>query len=127
MPPSTRYYSFELRYAKFRHRLTKIYLFIKLYIGHHFGLSNKLFRVSNTPMQNIEEKHPNNSIINLAKQKPKMYTICTNESTITIDTSQLDITIKGNHNRIKFEDSAGKVKIKGKENQVEIRKSWISC
>jgi hypothetical protein len=79
-------------------------------------------------MQENEEVHPNHSIINLSKKRPdQLVAILTNESTISIDSSQINLTINGNRNRIKVEDSAGKFALRGNENQVEIRKSWITC
>lgn len=78
-------------------------------------------------MQENEEVKPTHSIINISKRKPNLLNIKTEESTITIDLSQINIVIKGDRNRIKVEDTAGKVKIQGDGNQVEIRKSWITC
>lgn len=79
-------------------------------------------------MQENELVHPNHSIINLSKKKPDhIISLKTNESTITIDSSQINLKIKGNSNRIKVEDSAGKFTLKGNDNQVEIRKSWFTC
>ena len=72
--------------------------------------------------------HPDNSILNLSKKRPtSRLLISTNESTICIDISQIDILIKGNRNRVRIDETAGKLKIIGNDNHVEVRKSWMAC
>ena len=73
------------------------------------------------------EKYNNHSIINVVRTRVRVMEIHANESTITIDGSQLDLTIRGFMNRIKIEESAGRLNLVGRSNQVEIKKSWISC